>query len=151
MMSLKNTIIHFKNLESGTTKKSEIKAYQKFIRLLSSLEQSDWSTTEIQLIENKLDSLDLKATAGNHEKYVRKAFKQFQAYLKETFSLTVKGYYTNKGIALGAAFGVTFGVIVLPNFERSLGISMGLALGMAIGIIIGRSLDARAMASGKSI
>jgi len=151
MMSLKNKIIHIKILESGTTKKSEIKEYQKFIRLLTSLEQRDWSTSEIQHIENKLDSLDLKATTSNQEKYVRKAFKLFQEYLKETFSLTVKGYYGSKGLVLGVAFGVIFGVVVLPNFERSLGISIGLALGMAIEMIIGHSLDAQAMASGKSI
>jgi len=150
-MTLQDALNYFKNLESETTKRSEIKVYQKFIQILTSLENRDLSDSEIQSIEQELDALDLNSTTTNNKKYFNKAFKQFQKYLKDTFSLTTKGYYTNIGIGLGVSFGVVFGIVVLSSFERSLGISFGITLGMLIGLIIGRNLDSQAMASGKIV
>ncbi|WP_111623087.1 hypothetical protein [Arenibacter echinorum] len=146
-MTLKNALDHFKNLESKTTKKSEIKIYRKFIQILTSLENSDLLDSEIQSIEQQLDVLQLNATTTKN----KKALKQFLKYLKETFSLTPKGYYTNLGIGLGSSFGIIFGIVVLSNFERSLGISFGIALGMLIGLVVGRNLDSRAKDAGKMI
>ncbi|RAJ12332.1 hypothetical protein LV92_01565 [Arenibacter echinorum] len=147
IMTLKNALDHFKNLESKTTKKSEIKIYRKFIQILTSLENSDLLDSEIQSIEQQLDVLQLNATTTKN----KKALKQFLKYLKETFSLTPKGYYTNLGIGLGSSFGIIFGIVVLSNFERSLGISFGIALGMLIGLVVGRNLDSRAKDAGKMI
>lgn len=147
IMTLQNALDHFKNLESKTTKKSEIKIYRKFIQILTSLENSDLLDAEIQSIEQQLDVLHLKANTTNN----KKALKQFQKYLKDTFSLTPKGYYTNLGIGLGSSFGIVFGIVVLSNFERTLGISFGIALGMLIGLVIGRNLDSQAKDAGKMI
>ena len=146
-MTLKNALDHFKNLESKTTKKSEIKIYRKFIQILTSLENSDLLDSEIQSIEQQLDVLQLNANTTKN----KKALKQFLKYLKDTFSLTPKGYYTNLGIGLGSSFGIIFGIVVLSNFERSLGISFGIALGMLIGLVIGRNLDSQAKDAGKMI
>ena len=147
IMTLKNALDHFKNLESKSTKKSEIKIYRKFIQILTSLENSDLLDSEIQSIEQQLDVLQLNATTTKN----KKALKQFLKYLKDTFSLTPKGYYTNLGIGLGSSFGIIFGIVVLSNFERSLGISFGIALGMLIGLVIGRNLDSQAKDAGKMI
>ncbi|SHF22878.1 hypothetical protein SAMN03080594_1039 [Arenibacter palladensis] len=147
IMTLQNALDHFKNLESKTTKKSEIKIYRKFIQILTSLENSDLLDAEIQSIEQQLDVLHLNANTTNN----KKALKQFQKYLKDTFSLTPKGYYTNLGIGLGSSFGIVFGIVVLSNFERTLGISFGIALGMLIGLVIGRNLDSQAKDAGKMI
>ena len=147
IMTLKNALDHFKNLESKSTKKSEIKIYRKFIQILTSLENSDLLDSEIQSIEQQLDVLQLNATTTKN----KKALKQFLKYLKDTFSLTPKGYYTNLGIGLGSSFGIIFGIVVLSNFERSLGISFGIALGMLIGLVVGRNLDSRAKDAGKMI
>ena len=36
----------------------------------------------------------------------------FFAFLKDTFSLTLKGYYTQIGIGLGSSFGILFGILL---------------------------------------
>ena len=150
-MTLQDALEHFKNLESETTKNSEIKIYQKFIEILTSLENSDFSDAEIKTIEQELDAFQLNSITTNRERYFKKAFNQFQKYLKDTFSLITKGYYTNLGIGLGASFGLVFGIVVLSSFERSLGMSFGISLGMLIGLIIGRNLDSQAKAEGRMI
>jgi len=151
IMTLQDAINHFRKLESESTKKSEIRVYQNFIQLLSSLENRNLSDAEVQGIEHELESLDLNLPLANTKKYYNTALSQFQKYLKDAFSLTTKGYYTKMGVGLGATFGVLFGIIVLSSFERSLGISFGISIGMVIGLIIGRNLDSQAMASGRVV
>jgi hypothetical protein len=143
-MTLKNALNYFKSLVSETRKKSEIKVYQDFIQIISSLEKRELSETEIQAIETELDALDLNSATAPNKRYYKKALQQFKKYLKNAFSLTTKGYYTNMGVGLGTLFGVLFGVVFLGSFERSMGIS----LGMLMGLLIGRHLDAQAEASG---
>ena len=150
-MTLKNAFDYFKSLASKTSKKSEIKVYQEFIQIITSLENRNLSETEIQSIETELDALNLNSTTTNNKKYFNKALKQFQKYLKDTFSLTTKGYYTNIGIGLGSSFGILFGIVFLSSFERSLGISLGMMIGMFIGLTIGRNMDSQAEASGKMV
>lgn len=150
-MTLENALTYFKSLVSESSKRSEIKIYQEFNQIIANLEKRNLSETEIQSIETKLDALDLNSTTTNNKKYFNKALNQFKKYLKDTFSLTTKGYYTNMGIGLGASFGIIFGIVVLSSFEQSLGISMGIALGMLVGLIIGRNLDSQAKASGKMV
>lgn len=151
IMKLQEALNYFKKLESKTTKKSEIKIYQKFIQILTGLESKDLSDFEIQSIELKLDALDLNSNTTNTKRHFIKALHQFQNYLKDSFSLTTKGYYTSMGIGLGASFGIILGIVLLSGFERSLGISFGISIGMLIGLIIGRNMDSQAMALGKTI
>jgi len=150
-MTLKEAINYFESLESTTTKKSELAVISKFIQLLNRLENRDLSASEIQAVEQALGDLSLKSDSAKTKRYFNKALLQFQKQIKETLSLTPKGYYTNLGVGLGASFGVLFGIVVLSNFERSLGISFGISIGMVIGLVIGHNLDAQARASGKMI
>ena len=150
-MAINDALNYFKNLESKTTKKSEIKVYKNFIQILTSLQNRDLSDAEVQSIELELDALDLNSSSSEGKKYFSKAFKQFQKYLKDTFSLTTEGYYTNLGVAFGSSFGIFFSVIFFSSSERSMGISMGIGLGMIAGLIIGRNLDAKAKAAGRMI
>jgi len=151
IMTLKNALTYFKSLVTETNKKSEIKVFQEFIQLLSNLEKRNLSEAEIQSIETELDVLDLNPTTTNNKKHFSKALKHFKVYLKETLSLTPKGYYAQLYGGLGLSFGLLFGVIFLSSFERSLGISMGLLIGMLIGQIIGRNMDSQAKYSGTMI
>ncbi len=150
-MTLKNAVNFFERLVSETDKKSEIKVYQEFIQIITGLEKRNLSDAEIQLIETEFDDLDLNSTANNNIKYFKKALRHFQKYLKDTLSLTSKGYYTNIGIGLGLTFGILFGIVFLSGFERSLGISLGITFGMLTGLIIGRQMDAKATAAGNII
>lgn len=99
---------------------------------------------ELQSIEMVLDSFNLKSTNEKSITFFKKALNKFEAFLKDSFSLTSKDHYTKLGTGLGLSFGILFGVVVLASFERSLGISFGMIGGMLIGSAIGRSMDAKA-------
>ena len=150
-MTLQAAYNFIENLKTETTKKSEIKVYEKFLHILSELKIRAFSNDDIQSIEMELESLNLKSNPENRKKYIKKALNKFEKFLKDTFSLTPKGYYTKLYGGLGLSFGLLFGVVFLSSWERSLGISMGLIGGMLIGSIIGQSMDSQAKAAGKML
>lgn len=148
-MTLQEAYNFFESLKTETTKKYEIKVYEKFLHILSELKIREFSSDEIESIETELDRLNLKSNPKNRKKYFKKARTKFEKYLKDTFSLTTQRYYTELGIVLGASFGILFGVVFLSSWERSMGISLGLIIGSGIGGAIGRSMDTKAMSEGK--
>ena len=149
-MTLKNTLNIFESLKTETTKKSEIRIYDKFIHTLTELENREFSKEEIQSIETELDSLQLESNPENRKKFFNKTLSKFEKYLNDTFDLTSKDYYTRLYGGLGLAFGIMFGVAILSNFG-SLGISLGLIGGMVVGSIMGRNKDAEAKAAGNML
>ena len=150
-MTLKNAINFFESLEAETNRKSEKKVYQEFVQIITSLQKKDLPENDIQSIETELDNFNFESNSVNRKKYYKKAINDFKKYLKDTFSLTTKGYYTTLYGGLGLVFGLLFGVAILSNLERSLGISLGLIGGMVIGSLMGRSKDAQAKISGKML
>jgi len=150
-MTLQEAQIFFQKLRTETTKKPEIKVYNQFIDILKKLENREFSTDEIQSIEEELDSLNLKSNPENKKKFFKKAFSKFEGFLKDTFSLTSKGHYTNLSVSLGILFGVVFGVLIGERFEKSLGLSFGICMGIFIGAYIGRRKDAQAKIAGKML
>ncbi len=150
-MTLQEAYNFFERLKTETTKKHEIKVYEKFLHILTELKNREFSKDEIQSIETELDSFNLASIPENRKKYFKKALSKFEKYLRDTFSLTIKRYYTELGIVLGASFGILFGVVFLSSWERSMGISLGLIIGSGIGGAIGRSMDTKAKSAGKVI
>ena len=150
-MTLQEANNFFESLKTKTTKKSDIKVYEKFLHILSELKLREFSKDEIQSIETELDRLNLKSNPKNRKKFFKKALTQFENYLKDTFSLTSKGYYTNTSVSLGILFGVAFGVLIGERFEKSLGVSFGICMGLFIGAYIGRRKDAQAKAAGNML
>lgn len=150
-MTLQEAYNFFESLAKRTTNKSEIKVYEKFLHVLSELKKRDFSKVEIQSIEAELDRLKLESNPESRKKYFAKALSKFEKFLKDTFSLITKGYYTIIGIGLGSSLGILFGIVILSGLERSLGIALGLSIGMLIGLIIGRNLDSQAKAAGKML
>jgi tetrahydromethanopterin S-methyltransferase subunit G len=148
-MKLQEASNYFESLTKRTTNKSELKIYEKFIHVLSELNSRELSEDEIQSIEAELDRLNLESNPENGKKYFKKALRKFENYLKDTLSLTPKGYYTQIGLGLGTSFGILFGIVFLSSWERSLGIALGLIIGMVIGLIIGRFMDAKATSEGR--
>ena len=149
-MTLKNTLNIFESLKTETTKKSEIKIYEKFIYTLTELENREFSKEEIQSIETALDSLQLESNPENRKKFFKKTLSEFEKYLNDTFYLTHKGYYTQLYGGLGLSFGLMCGVAILSNLG-SLGLSLGLIGGMVVGSIIGRNKDAEVKAAGNML
>jgi hypothetical protein len=147
-MTLQEAYKVFESLKTETTKKQEIKVYEKFLHILSELKTKTFSEDEIQSIETELDGLNLKSNPTNRKKYFKKVLSKFENYLKDTFTLTTAGYYTKLYAGLGLSFGLLFGVAILSNLESSLGISLGLIGGMVVGSIMGRNKEAEAKAAG---
>lgn len=150
-MTFKKALDYFQRIASETSNKSEIKVYQEFIRILTSLEERDLSASEITAIESELNRLDLNSSNTYNKRYFKKALTQFEKYLEDTFSLSTKGYYTRRGIALGMIFGLLFGAVTLSGLEGSMSIALGISFGMLIGLLIGRNLDAKALSSGNTV
>ena len=147
LMTLKEAYNFFESLKTETTKKSEIRVYEKFVYILSELKIREFTKSENQSLETELDSLNLKS--NQDIKFFKKALSKFEKFLKDTFSLTSNAYYTKLYGGLGLSFGLLFGVVFLSGWERSLGISLGLIFGMVIGSIIGRSMDVKAKSEGR--
>ena len=147
-MTLQEAYKFIESLKTESTKKSEIKVYEKFLHVLSGLKTRTFSEDEHQSIETELDRLNLKSNPTNRKKYFKKALSIFEKYVKDTFSLITAGYYTKLYGGLGLSFGLLFGVVFLSSWERSLGISMGLIGGMVVGSIIGRNKDSQVEAAG---
>jgi len=147
-MTLQDAYNFFESLKIETTKKSEIRIYEKFLHILSELKNRDFTTDEIQSIETELDSLNLESNPENRKKYFGKALHKLNEYLKSTFSLIPGGYYITYGIAIGVAFGPVLGVLFGQFFEKSLGISIGISIGIIVGLLAGQYLDSQAKAAG---
>lgn len=150
-MTIKKALDFFESLKNEASKKREIKVYSKFLHILNELESREFSTDELQSIESELERLELKSYPKNRNRYFKKALHNFETYLKDSFSLTRKGHYTNLYGGLGMSFGVLFGVVVLSSFEQSLGISLGLIFGMLVGATIGRNFDSKALQEGRTL
>ena len=88
----------FESLKTETTKKYEIKVYEKFLHILSELKIREFSKDEIQSIETELERLNLESHPENTKKYFKNALNKFEKYLKDAFSLTIKGYYAELGV-----------------------------------------------------
>ncbi|WCO03164.1 hypothetical protein [Psychroserpens ponticola] len=147
-MTLQEANNFFENLKNNTTKKSEVKVYEKFIYILTALKDRTFTTDEIQSLETELSNLNLKSNPDNRKKFFKKALSKFESYLKETFPLTSKDYYTNMSVSLGILFGVVFGVLIGQRFDKSMGLSVGICIGLFIGAFIGRRKDDQAKATG---
>ena len=135
-MNINEAADFFENLIIRVDKKAEIKVYKTFIDILSNLKNRDLTKEELQSIEKELDILALTANPKNRKKYFKQKLAEFQAYLKDKFSLITEGYYT----AIGMSLGITLGVVFDAQFEMN----MALSFGMFFGLIIGRYMDSEA-------
>ena len=148
-MTLNKASEILERLVSEPTKKSENTVYKKFLQILNELKLRKFSKDEIEAIESTLEDLQLEVNPENRKRHFKKSLSKFEDYLRLTFLLTSKGYYTNRYRALGISFGLLFGVAILSNLEHSLGITIGLIGGMVVGSVIGRKKDKEAKANGK--
>jgi hypothetical protein len=150
-MTLQESYNLFESLKTDTINKSEIKIYEKFQHLLSQLKTRNFSKEEVNILETELDSFNLNSNPENRKKFFKSALNKFETFLKDTFSLTSKGYYTKLYGGLGLSFGLLFGIVFLSSWERSLSISLGLIIGMVIGAIIGQSKDTKAKSESRTL
>lgn len=145
-MKITEAIEFFEDLISQTNKKSEIKFYQAFLTVLKNLENRDLTDEQLNQIESKLESLDLKARTINQKKYLKQKLSEFTDFLNKQYSWVPAGHYTSLGIVYGMIFGtglgLTFGSISGDGKWIAIGMSMGTGMGMALGIAFGSMQDA---------
>lgn len=162
-MSIIETVEIFKKLLKETSNRKEIKLYKVFITILSTLKSKDLTKNQSQLIQEKLSSLNLKATTENKKKYYKQKLSEFKEFLKNEFSFTSEKYYTEIGMVYGMIFGsgvgLTFGTVLGVAFGggtgtaigTSMGLSMGTGIGMVFGMMFGARKDDEAKRQGKVI
>ena len=156
-MNIDETSQLFNTLISQTNKKTEIKVYNCFIRILSALKNRDLTENQSQLIQEKLSSLNLKTTTKNRKKYYRQKLSEFMAFLKNEFSFTTERYYTEigmmygmvLGVGIGLSIGTSIGVISGTSIGLPLGTSIGLSIGTGVGMVLGMIYGARKDADAK--
>jgi len=145
-MNIKEAREFLKNLVNESSQRREIKIYNKFIGVLTGIENREFSTHQIEMIEKELTILNLKQPTKNRKKYIRKKLSQFVQYLESEYSLILEGHYANLGMVLGLVFGVAVGLSI---FRDSGGSSTGMCFGMLIGVLIGRYMDTEAVKNNK--
>ena len=116
-MKLQEAYNFFESLRTETTKKYEIRVYEKFLHILSELKTREFTKDELQSIEAELDRLNLNSNPENKKKYFKKALSKFEKFLKDTFSLTSKGHYNSLGIVLLASFGRLYEIVFMSSFQ----------------------------------
>ncbi len=108
-----------------------------------------------RLIQEKLSSLNLKATTENKKKYYKQKFSEFKTFLKNEFSFTTEKYYTELGMiygmSIGMSFGLSIGMAINPVFGMSFGLSIGISVGVALGMMYGTRKDAGAKRQRRTI
>jgi hypothetical protein len=136
----------FKILVRESSSRREIKIYNKFIGVLNGLENREFSSHQIEMIEKELTLLNLEQATKNRKKYLRKKLNEFIKYLESEHSLILENHYASLGMVLGLTFGAAIGLSI---FRDSGGSSTGMCFGMLIGIVIGRYMDKQAAENNK--
>lgn len=154
-MNIEETTELLNSLLSQANKKSEKKVYNCFIGTLASLKKKDLTENQIQLIQEKLSSLDLKATTDNRKKYFKQKLAEFKEFLKIEFSFTTAQHYTEiwmvYGVIFGTSIGTPLGIVFGDDLGTAIGSSTGTSLGMVFGMMYGAQKDAEAERQGKVV
>lgn len=154
-MTINDTTKLFKNLLSQTNKKSERRIYNYFIQILDSLEKKELTNEEIDRINDKLTSLNLKEIRANRRKLYSQRLNEFKTFLKSEFSFTTEKYYAGiymaYGMVFGSGIGLSLGTAINPTWGLSLGMSLGTSMGMLFGMLYGTKKDAEAKKQGKVV
>ena len=140
-MTIQNAIELLNDSIKKSTKKSEIKIYNKFIGILSNLKKREFSPIQIKLIESELEDYFNIKDVTNKRKHFKQILNQFINYLSNEFSLVLEGHYTSLGVGLGICFGLAFGSIFFNEPSKG---SIGMCIGMCVGILVGKYLDGEA-------
>ena len=147
-MNMTQTSELLNTLLSQTSKKSEIKTYQCFIKVISSLEDKGLNEMQTKIITEKLSNMKLETATENRKKYYKKKLCEFKEFLKNEFSFTTQQHYTELymvyGMSLGTALGLGIGVGIDPVLGTSIGLPIGIGVGMVFGMMYGAQKDAEA-------
>ena len=140
----------YEKLASQATRKSDIKLFARYEKIMNNLQQRAFTSEQLQQIEDKLTAMKLQE-GGSKASFHRKKLSEFTNFLKKEFSLVTTGYHTNLGLVLGMTLGTGMGLGLGTAFGPkgiSLGLPIGTGFGMAIGVAFGTMKDAQAKKEG---
>ena len=146
MRTLKSNKEYLNKLLLETTSKREVKLYEKFIGVLTALEQKELSEDQRDLIEKKLEILALDQETKNRKKIIKKGYSELVSYLQTEFSWILKDYYSNYGLSIGMVLGLALGTSIFRDSGSS---ATGMCFGMLIGYFIGQNMDKKAAKENK--
>lgn len=146
MKTIKSNKAYLNKLLLESTSKRDVKLYEKFIGVLTALEQKECSEDQRDLIEKKLEILDLDQETKHRKKIIKKGYSEFVGYLQTEFSWILKDYYANYGLSIGMVFGLALGTSIFRDSGSS---ATGMCFGMLIGYFIGQNMDKKAAKENK--
>lgn len=133
---LKATIIFLKKQLSKTNKKSEIKTFESFIRILQKLKEKNLSTEQREGIESYLHYLELeKIPSFSNEMYTSK-LKEFKKYLKTKLRFVPINYYTTWAVSFALSFAIGFSVQRNVDYNTKVAVILGALVLIGIGIVM---------------
>ncbi|MHA6281171.1 helix-turn-helix domain-containing protein [Salinimicrobium sp. CAU 1759] len=133
---LKATIIFLKKQLSQTNEKSEIKTFEKFIKLLQKLKEKDLSTEQMEGIESYLRYLELEKIPSFSNEIYKKKLAKFKKYLKNNLGFVPANIYTTWIASIAIAFATAFSVQSGIDISIKIGVISIAFLLIGIGIIM---------------
>lgn len=137
--NLKGTLIFLKKQLSKTNVKSEIKTFEKFIKILSLLKEKDLSQERLTSIEGYIRYLELEKIPSFSNEIFNQKLKKFVKYLKKKMGFVPNNYYKTLGISFAIPFSIGFGIADgITVINKIIVIVFALSL-----IVIGMIMDLR--------
>lgn len=137
MMTLEAAIQFFITKVEQSKDKSNLPIYRSFLSLLQDLQSKELNEIQMNKINEKLNELNLDTIADHPKKELKKAFSDFNRFLKEAFSFMPKGYYSGVYMSLGMSIGMSLGISMGIPFGMPMGMIFGMIIGMGIGMSVG--------------
>lgn len=145
---LKATIIFLKKKLSKTTKKSEIKTFEKFISLLGKLKEKDLSPEQKQGIESYIHYLELEKIPSFSNDIYKQKLNKFKKYLKNKLGFIPSNFYTTWITSFVVSFTIGFSIQEKIDMNIKIGVILTALVLVGVGIYIdliirkkGRSLN----------
>lgn len=133
---LKATIIFLKKQLSKTNEKSEIKTFEKFIKLLQKLKEKDLNTEQMEGIESYLRYLELEKIPSFSNEVYKKKLAKFKRYLKNNLGFVPENIYTSWIASFAIAFAIAFSVQSGTDISIKIGVISIALLLIGIGIFM---------------
>jgi transcriptional regulator with XRE-family HTH domain len=133
---LKATIIFLKKQLSKTNEKSEIKTFEKFIRILQELKEKDLKPEQIEGIESYIQYLELEKIPSFSNEMFKLKLAKFRKYLKNKLRFVPNNYYTFWAFSFGLSFAVSLAVQSKIDYRIIVGVISAALVLIVIGIIM---------------
>ena len=105
---LNGTIVFLKKQLSKTNEKSEIKTFEKFIKIVSNLKEKELSPKQLEGIESYIKYLELEKIPSFSNEMFNQKLAKFRKHLKNKLRFVPNNYYTTWAISFAIPFSIAF-------------------------------------------